>query len=96
VREYGRTEGLPRVGRSTVYGQVAASLKLVPLSHLMVRNLGGGITFNEYLRLPPERRATTRSQLPTLQSGLPGTGLGLWIAWRILRARDAQDQATAA
>ncbi|MBE0656347.1 MAG: hypothetical protein IH602_01585 [Bryobacteraceae bacterium] len=74
VREYGRTEGLPKVGRSTVDGQVAASLKLVPLSHLMVRNLGGGITFDEYFRLPPDRRAATRSHLPALKPGLPGDG----------------------
>lgn len=74
VRDYGRLDALPRVGQSALDGQVAASLKLVPLSHLMVNNLGGGITFNEYFRLPPERRAALRSQLAALKSGLPAEG----------------------
>jgi hypothetical protein len=74
VRDYGRLDGLPAAGRSTLDGEVAASLKLVPLSHLMVRNLGGGITFDEYFRLPPERRAEMRSQLAALKPGLAGAG----------------------
>lgn len=74
VREYGRLDGLPSVGRSTVNGEVAASLTLVPLSHLMVKNLGGGTTFDEYFRLPPENRAAMRSQLAALKPGLPASG----------------------
>jgi hypothetical protein len=74
VRDYGRFDALPRVGQSALDGQVTASLKLVPLSHLMVKNLGGGITFNEYFHLPPERRVALRSQLAALKPGLPAEG----------------------
>lgn len=74
VRDYARLDHLPRVGQSTLDGEVDASLKLVPLSHLMVKNLGGGITFDHYFRLPPERRAELRSQLAALKPGLPGAG----------------------
>ncbi|MBA3976163.1 MAG: hypothetical protein C0504_18300 [Candidatus Solibacter sp.] len=74
VRDYARLGHLPRVGQSTLDGEVAASLKLVPLSHLMVKNLGSGITFNEYFRLPPQRRAAMRAQLSALKPGLPAGG----------------------
>lgn len=74
VRDYGRLDGLPAVGRSRLDGEVAASLKLVPLSHLMVKNLGGGIAFDEYFRLPAERREEMRSQLAALNPGLAGAG----------------------
>lgn len=74
VREYARLEAFPAVGRSAVEGDVVASLSLVPLSHLMVKNLGGGVTFDEYFRLPAERRAAMRSELAALRPGLPGGG----------------------
>ncbi len=74
VREYGRMTGLPVLGRTALDGEVAASLKLAPISHILKRNLGGGITFDEYFRLDTQERGALRAKLAALKPGLPGGG----------------------
>jgi hypothetical protein len=74
VRDYGHAGGLPVMGKTALDGEVAASLKLAPISHLMKRNLGGGITFDEYFKLDAEQRAAMRAKLNTLPPDLPAEG----------------------
>lgn len=74
VRDYGRLTGLPVMGRTALDGEVAASLKLTPISHILKRNLRGGITFDEYFRLDAQERAALRAKLAALKPGLPGEG----------------------
>jgi hypothetical protein len=62
------------MGKTALDGEVAASLKLAPISHLMKRNLGGGITFDEYFKLDAEQRAAMRARLNTLAQGLRAEG----------------------
>lgn len=73
VRDYGRLD-LPVMGKSALDGQVAASLKLVPVSHLLKRNLGGGVTFDEYFRLSRQERSAMRERLRTLPRNLAPAG----------------------
>ncbi|HNY38878.1 MAG TPA: hypothetical protein PKJ41_00725 [Bryobacteraceae bacterium] len=73
VRDYGRAT-LPITGKTTLDGEVAASLKLTPISHLLKRNLGGGVTFDEYFRLDAGERAAMRARLNALDPALPGAG----------------------
>jgi len=74
VRDYGRLPSLPVMGDTALDGEVAASLKLTPISHILKRNRGGGITFDEYFRLDAQERAAMRAKLASLKPGLPGEG----------------------
>jgi len=73
VRDY-RRGALPVMGQTALDGEVAASLRLVPLSHLLKRNLGGGVTFDEYFRLSPAEREAMRERLKSLPRRLPPEG----------------------
>lgn len=61
---------IPQPGRSFLSREVQDSLGLVPLAPGVKKNLGAGITFGEYFRLPPDRRAQLRARLETLDPRL--------------------------
>lgn len=66
VQQISHRRTIPEPGRSFLSQEVQSSLALVPLAAGVKKNLGGGITFGEYFRLPPERRAELRARLEAL------------------------------
>jgi hypothetical protein len=70
VQQISHRRTIPEPGRSVLSQEVQDSLALVPVAAGVKKNLGGGITFGEYFRLPPARRTELREQLEALDPRL--------------------------
>ena len=70
VQQISHQGEIPEPGRSFLSREVQDSLDLVPLAEGVKKNLGAGLTFAEYFRLPPERRAEMRARLEALDPRL--------------------------
>lgn len=78
VQELSVHARLPRLGASALSQEVARSLRLAPASHVVRHNLPYVITFDEFARMPEERRSALRRELESIPPALrrevePGT-----------------------
>lgn len=70
VQQISHWRTIPEPGRSVLSQEVQDSLAMVPVAAGVKKNLGAGITFGDYFRLPRERRAELRARLEALDPRL--------------------------
>lgn len=63
--------GLPAMGRTKVRGEIWETVKLVPASAVVRRNIPGVMTFDEYFRLGHAERTELRARLNAVPADAP-------------------------
>ncbi|MGA2196820.1 MAG: hypothetical protein ABSH40_16275 [Bryobacteraceae bacterium] len=63
VQELSRRGALPVLGKTVLSEEVVRSLDLVPAGYAVARNVGRGVVFGDYFRMPAEQRRDLRRRL---------------------------------
>src|SRR5215217_12188 len=63
VQQIRERRAFPRMGETTLSKEVWGSIGLVPVSHIVRRNIPGTITFGDYFRMSGEERSSLRAKL---------------------------------
>jgi len=63
VQELRRHGALPVMGKTVLSEEVVRSLDLVPAGYAVTRNVGRGVAFGDYFRMPAEERRELRRRL---------------------------------
>ena len=63
VQELSRRGALPVLGKTVLSEEVVRSLDLVPVGYAVARNVGRGVVFGDYFRMPAEQRRELRRRL---------------------------------